>query len=50
MAEQLKYHVLETDEQAVTLSSFVRETTHEVQYSRLKHCLQTRLQTLPSAQ
>jgi len=50
MSEQLKYHILDSDIEEIVTVSFVREESPDVEYSKLKHELQVRIQTLSSAQ
>ena len=50
MSEQLKYHILDIDSEEIATVSIVREESHNVEYSKLKHELQVRIQTLSSVQ
>ncbi len=50
MSEQLKYHILDNDSEEISTVTFVREEAHNIEYSKLKHELQVRIQTLSSAQ
>jgi hypothetical protein len=50
MSEQLKYHVLENECEEIATLTFVREEAQGLEFSRLKHRLLLRIQTLTTAQ